>query len=391
MRYVPFNRPWAVGTELGHIAGAIDAGHLSGRGAYTERCTGWLERRTGTRRALLTHSATGALEMAALLAELEPGDEVIVPSFTFVTTASAFALRGAVPVFVDVRPDTLNVDETLLEAAITPRTRAIVVVHYAGVACEMDPIVALAARHGLVLIEDAAHALTGAYRGRPLGGIGDLAALSFHETKNLVAGEGGALLVNREELVAGAEIVLDKGTDRRRFERGEVDKYTWVRLGSSFVASDVTAAFLWGQLEACEDIAARRAQVWTRYHAAFAPLEDEGEVRRPIVPAHCRHNAHMYYLLAPDAPARNRLLSRLEDRGVNAVFHYVPLHASPAGRRHGRAHGDLPVTEDASVRLLRLPLWPGMEEADVAHVIRSVYEALDRPAAAYEAAATAGD
>jgi dTDP-4-amino-4,6-dideoxygalactose transaminase len=381
LRYVPFNRPWTTGTELGHIEGAIAAGHLSARGAYTSRCTAWLAEATGSRSALLTHSATGALEIAALLADLEPGDEVIVPSFTFVTTASAFALRGAVAVFVDVRPDTLNLDERLLEAAITPRTRAIVPVHYAGVACEMDAIMAIAARHGLLVVEDAAHALTATYEGRPLGSIGDLAALSFHETKNVIAGEAGALLVNRPDLVEAAEIVLDKGTDRRRFERGQVDKYTWNRLGSSFGASDITAAFLWGQLEGAAEITARRSGVWTRYHAAFADLEAAGLLRRPVVPDGCRHNAHMYYLLAPDRTARDRLLSGLQDRGVDAVFHYVPLHSSPAGLRHGRAHGDLAVTDDVSGRLVRLPLWPGMDDEDVAHVVRSVHEVLDRPSA----------
>ncbi len=389
---MPFNRPWAVGTELDHIRAAIAGGQLSGRGPYTDRCTGWLERSTGARRALLTHSGTGALEMTALLAGLGPGDEVLVPSFTFVTTASAFALRGAVPVFVDIRPDTLNLDERLLEDAITPRTRAIVAVHYAGVACDVDAIAAVAARHGLLVIEDAAHALTATHRGRPLGSIGDLAALSFHETKNLIAGEAGALLVNREDLVDAAEIALDKGTDRRRFERGEVDRYRWVALGSSYVASEITAAFLWGQLDAADDIARRRRRVWDRYHAAFAGLEADGVVRRPIVPPGCTHNAHMYYLLAADQAARDELIARLSERGVNAVFHYVPLHSSPAGMRHGRAHGELPVTDDASGRLLRLPLWPGMEDADVAHVIRSVHEALERPAPAHEPApAAAGD
>lgn len=382
MRYVPFNRPWAVGTELGHIGDAIAGGHLSGRGPYSERCTAWLERTAGADRALLTHSGTGALEMAALLAGLEPGDEVIVPSFTFVTTASAFALRGAVPVFVDIRPDTLNLDERLVEEAITPRTRAIVAVHYAGVACEMDAIMALAERHGLLVVEDASHALDATYRGRPLGGIGDLAALSFHETKNVIAGEAGALLVNRAALVESAEIALDKGTDRRRFERGEVDRYRWVALGSSYGASDITAAFLWGQLEAAEDIAKRRWRVWERYHAAFAGLEEDGVVRRPVVPPGCEHNAHMYHLLAADRAARDGLIAALDERGVNAVFHYVPLHSSPAGLRHGRAHGELTVTDDASGRLLRLPLWPGMEDADVEHVIGSVHEALGRPAPA---------
>jgi dTDP-4-amino-4,6-dideoxygalactose transaminase len=385
-RYVPFNRPWATGSELGYIEQAIVGGHLSGRGPFTGLCTGWLERQTGCRGAFLTHSGTGALEMAALLAQLEPGDEIIAPSFTFVSTASAFALRGAVPVFVDIRPDTLNLDETLVEAAITPRTRAIVPVHYAGVACEMDTLVALTARHRLLMIEDAAHALTSAYRGRPLGSIGDLAAISFHETKNLIAGEGGALLVNKHRLVAPAETVLDKGTDRARFQRGEVDKYTWTALGSSFVASEITAAFLWSQLEQAAEITAMRLRVWSRYHEAFAGLEARGALRRPIVPGECRHNAHMYYLLLPDRTERDRLIARLSERGVNAVFHYVPLHSSPAGRRYGRPHGDLAVTDGASARLLRVPLWPGMDDTDISHVICCIHKALGHPAPAPDVA-----
>ena len=381
-RYVPFNRPWASGDELGHIERAIAGGHLSGRGPYTRRCTAWLEQRTGSRSALLTHSATGALEMAALLAEIEPGDEVVMPSFTFVTTASAFALRGAVPVFVDVRGDTLNIDESLVEAAVTPRTKAIVAVHYAGVACEMDALCAVAARHGLLVIEDAAHALTATYHGRRLGSIGELSALSFHETKNVIAGEAGALLVNADRFAEPAEIVLDKGTDRSRFHRGEVDRYTWTALGSSFAPSDITAAFLFAQLEHADEITRMRTSVWSRYHDAFAGLETAGVVRRPIVPAHCEHSAHLYYLLLADGAARDRLISRLEERGVNAVFHYVPLHSSPAGRRLGRPHGALPVTDATAERLLRLPLWPGMENADVDHVIGAVHDALGVPAPA---------
>lgn len=389
-RYVPFNRPFATGAELGHIEQAILGGHLSGRGPYTRQCTDWLERETSARSALLTHSGTGALEMAALLAGLEPGDEVILPSFTFVTSASAFALRGAVPVFVDVRPDTLNLDESLVEAAVTPRTRAIVAVHYAGVACEMDTLLAVAARHRLLVIEDAAHALPSTYRGRPLGSIGDLGAISFHETKNLTAGEAGALLVNREDLREQGEVVLDKGTDRARFHRGEVDRYRWTSLGSSFAPSEITAAFLWAQLEQAAEITAMRAAIWSRYHAALAGLEEAGALRRPRVPAECEHNAHLYYVLLGDRSARDRVLSRLEERGVNAVFHYVPLHSSPAGRRYGRPHGDLRVTDDVSGRLLRLPLWAGMESADVAHVIAALQEACGQSAPDPRAASAPG-
>ena len=387
MRYVPFNRPWATGDELGHIEQAIAGGHLSGRGPYTRRCTDWLEAQTRAGRALLTHSGTGALEMAALVGGIEPGDEVILPSFTFVTSASAFVLRGAVPVFVDVRPDTLNLDEALVEAAITPRTRAVVPVHYAGVACEMDTLCAIAQRHGLRVVEDAAHALTATYHGRPLGSIGDLGTVSFHETKNLIAGEAGALLVNDPALADQAEVVLDKGTDRARFLRGEAQRYTWTALGSSFAPSEITAAFLWAQLERAEEITAMRAAVWSRYHEALAGLEAAGALRRPVVPDGCHHNAHMYYVLLADGEARGRVIASLEERGVNAVFHFVPLHSSPAGRRLGRAAGDLPVTDAASARLLRLPLWPGMQDADVTHVIGSLHEALGHPAPAPGAAA----
>ena len=305
---------------------------------------------------------TGALEMGALLAELRPGDEVIMPSFTFVSTANAFALRGAIPVFVDIREDTLNIDERLLEAAITGRTRAIVVVHYAGVACEMDAILSIAARHKLLLIEDAAHGMMARYRGRALGAMAPLAALSFHETKNVISGEGGALLVNEPSLLRQAEVIREKGTDRSRFLRGEVDRYTWVELGSSFLPSEITAAFLFAQMQDAEAITARRLAIWDRYHAAFAPMETEGRVRRPVVPSHCTHNAHLYYLLLPSLSVRSAFIAEMNERGINCVFHYVPLHSSPAGVRFGRTHGDLRVTDRASECLVRLPLWLGLED-----------------------------
>ena len=359
---IPFNKPYMTGRELERIEQAYRNAHLSGDGKFTAQCHAWLERSVGCARALLTHSCTGALEMAAILADLKPGDEVIMPSFTFVSTANAVVLRGAVPVFVDIRPDTLNIDERLIEAAITARTRALFVVHYAGVACEMDVIGAIAARHCLLLLEDAAQGIMARYRGRPLGSFGQLAAVSFHETKNIISGEGGALLVNDPQLVERAEIVREKGTNRSRFLRGQVDKYTWVDVGSSFLPSEIIAAFLFAQTEQAEAITARRLGVWRRYHAAFAETEQAGRARRPVVPAECEHNAHMYYLLLPTVKSRSAFIARMEAQDVNCVFHYVPLHSSPAGRRYGRTSGALAVTDDASARLVRLPFWVGLEE-----------------------------
>ncbi len=359
---VPFNKPFMTGRELQLIEQAHARGHLSGDGAFTKQCHAWLEARFGCRKALLTHSCTAALEMAALLLDLEPGDEVIMPSFTFVSTANAFVLRGAVPVFVDIRADTLNIDEALIEEAITPRTKAICVVHYAGVACEMDPIMELAARHGIRVVEDAAQGVLSSYKGRPLGSIGDLAALSFHETKNVISGEGGALLVNADRYSERAEIIREKGTNRSKFFRGQVDKYTWVDLGSSYLPSEIIAAFLSAQLEDADAITARRLEVWERYHAWAEPLEQQGLLRRPVVPPHCAHNAHMYYLLLPTLEARTRFIGKLREHGISAVFHYIPLHSSPAGQRFGRASGELAVTNDAADRLVRLPLWAGLGE-----------------------------
>jgi dTDP-4-amino-4,6-dideoxygalactose transaminase len=374
--FIPFNRPYTTGRELDHIADAVARGHLSGNGEYSARATGWLERNVGVARALLTHSCTGALEMAAVLAELQPGDEVVMPSFTFVSTANAVVLRGAVPVFVDVRADTLNLDETKLEAAIGPRTRGVMVMHYAGVGCEMDAICDLARRHDLVVIEDAAQAILATYRGRPLGSFGDFAAFSFHETKNIQCGEGGALLVKDGRAVERAEIIHEKGTNRRAFFRGQVDKYTWVDIGSSYLLSDVAAAFLWAQLERADEIVDARREIWQRYHDAFADLEAEGMLRRPVVPDGCGDNGHLYYLLLPSEQERDRVLRDVNARGVNAVFHYLPLHTSPFGRQHGRAVGDLGVTERSSARLLRLPLWAGMSGRDVDRVIDAVRAAV---------------
>lgn len=359
---IPFNRPYMTGRELWLIAQAHANGHLSGDGPFTKRCHAWLENNTGAAKALLTHSCTAALEMSALLLDLAPGDEVIMPSYTFVSTANAFVLRGAVPVFVDVREDTLNIDERLIEAAITPRTKAICVVHYAGVGCEMDEIMAIAARHGLKVVEDAAQAIMSRYRGRPLGTIGDLGALSFHETKNIISGEGGALLCRDEEMGERAEVVREKGTNRSRFFRGQVDKYTWVDIGSSFLPGEVTAAFLAAQTDAAHEITARRIALWDRYHAWAAPHEARGALRRPVVPAHCEHNAHMYYVLLPTLARRTAFIAGMKERGVGTVFHYIPLHSAPAGLRYARAHGELEVTDDISERLVRMPLWAGLEE-----------------------------
>lgn len=365
---IPFNWPYMTGRELNYIAEAHSCGRLAGGGPFTLRCQAWLEQQTGCRKALLTPSCTAALEMMALLLDIKEGDEVILPSFTFVSTANAFVLRGGVPVFVDIRPDTLNIDETRIEEAITQRTKAIVPVHYAGVACEMDAIMAIAKRHSLAVVEDAAQGAMASYRGRALGSIGDLGALSFHETKNVISGEGGALLVNSEKFVSRAEILRDKGTNRIHFLRKEVDKYTWQDKGSSYLPSELNAAFLWAQFEEAEQITRFRLDIWNHYHESFQPLERRGLLRRPIIPEDCSHNAHMYYVLLAPGVDRAAVLAALADEGIDAVFHYVPLHDSPAGRRYGRTNGELSVTNELSSRLVRLPMWVGLEEADQNHV-----------------------
>jgi len=369
---IPFNRPRLVGNEHAYIDEALLRGKLSGNGEFAQRCSSALEQRLGAERVLITPSCTAALEMAGILANLSQGDEVILPSFTFVSTANAFALRGAVPVFVDCDPGTLNIDPEAAASAITARTKAIVVVHYGGVACDMARIAELVDRHGLVLIEDAAHSLPASWEDRPLGSIGHLSAFSFHETKNVHCGEGGALAINDPALVDRAEVVQEKGTDRSRFFRGEVDKYTWQDLGSSYLLSEVGAAFLWAQLEQLDEITAERRQIWDRYHAAFAGLEQEHVLRRPVVPPGCQHSGHLYYLLMPTASGRDRLIQRLEDEGVRSVFHYTPLHESPAGLRLGRASGTIEIAPSVSSRLLRLPLWSGMGEDRVKRVINAV-------------------
>jgi dTDP-4-amino-4,6-dideoxygalactose transaminase len=368
---IPFNRPRLVGNEHAYIDQALMSGKLSGNGPFARRCAEDLERRLDATRVLITPSCTAALEMAGILANLGPGDEVIVPTFTFVSAANAIALWGAVPVFVDSRPDTLNVDPSAVARAITPRTKAIIVVHYGGVACEMEQLRALADEHGLTLIEDAAHSLPGMWNGRPLGSIGHLSTFSFHETKNVHCGEGGALAINDPEMVARAEIVQEKGTDRSRFFRGEVDKYTWQDIGSSYLLSEVCAAFLWAQLEQLEEITDERRAVWSRYHEAFEPLEEAGILRRPVVPDGCEHSGHLYYLLMRTEAERDEMIARLGEDGVRSVFHYVPLHDSPAGSRFGRVSGSMSVAESASSRLLRLPLWSGIEEEAVDRVIDS--------------------
>lgn len=358
---IRFNRPYMTGKELGFIEQAHRNGHLSGDGPFTKICHDWLRQQSGAQSALLTHSCTAALEMAALLLRLKPGDEVILPSYTFVSTASAFALRGAIPVFVDVRADTLNIDENLIEQAITKRTKAICVVHYAGVSCEMDPILEIAQRHGLRVIEDAAQGIMSTYRGRPLGTIGDLGAFSFHETKNIISGEGGALLCRDAEFVEQAEIIREKGTNRSRFFRGQVDKYTWVDIGSSYLPGEITAAFLAAQIDEATDITRKRLAIWDTYHQWARKHEDAGLLRRPVVPEHCTHNAHMYYMLLPSLEYRTKFIDALRNRGVQTVFHYIPLHSSPAGMNCGRTHSSMEVTNRISEQLVRMPLWLGLE------------------------------
>ena len=376
MSDIPFNWPFVVGTEMDYLRQAIQNRHLSGDGPFTKRCEAWLQQRLGCRQALLTHSCTAALEMSAILVDTQAGDEIIMPSFTFVSTANAFVLRSGIPVFVDIRADTLNLDETQIEDAITDRTRAIVVVHYAGVGCEMDTITEIATRHGLAVIEDAAQGLMSAYKGRPLGSLGTLAAISFHETKNVISGEGGALVINDARWLERARVVRDKGTNRNQYFLGEVDKYTWQDIGSSYAPSEINAAFLAAQLNDADRITAERLKVWHLYHDTLAELERRGIVRRPIVPRDCTHNAHMYYILLDDPARRPIVLAHLQRQGIAAVFHYIPLHCSMAGRKYGRAHGELPRTLDLSERLIRLPMWMGMTEGHVARVVGTVREAL---------------
>jgi dTDP-4-amino-4,6-dideoxygalactose transaminase len=369
---IPLNKPSLAGNEIAYIREAIASRHLSGDGSFTRKCHAWLEQTTGCTKALLTHSCTGALEMSAMLIDLVLGDEVIMPSFTFVSTANAVVLRGAIPVFVDIRPDTLNINETLIEAAITPRTRAIFVVHYAGVACAMDEIMAIARKYGLYVVEDAAQGIAATYRGRPLGSIGHLGALSFHETKNVISGEGGALLINDASFIDRAQILREKGTNRAAFFEGRVDKYRWVDFGSSYLPGEIVAAFLYAQLEAINAIQDSRQESWNLYHELFADAEAASLLRRPTIPPMCRANGHIYYVIVNSAEARVAILRRLKEQGIGAAFHYVPLHDAPAGRKFARIHGSMQVTEDLSARLVRTPLWAGMSEDVVTTVAASI-------------------
>jgi len=369
---IPFNRPSFVGKELHYISQAIHGLHASGNGYFTKQCQEFLERMVGSPSVLLTTSCTDALEMSAILLNIEPGDEVIVPSFTFVSTANAFALRGATLVFVDVRPDTLNMDELQLERLITSKTKAIVPVHYGGVGCEMDIICDIATRHNVAVVEDNAHGLFGSYRGRNLGTFGSLATLSFHETKNVSCGEGGALLVNDPEHIERAEIIWEKGTNRSRFLRGQVDKYTWVDVGSSFLPSDILAAFLFAQLESRDWIQSRRQRIWKRYEDDLQDWARSHDVGLPAVPEHCQQSYHLFYLVLPSGESRDALIDHLKSQGILSVFHYLPLHLSPMGRQFGGRVGDCPVTEHISERLVRLPFYNDMSDEDQARVIKAV-------------------
>ncbi len=369
---LPFNKPYLTGNELNYIEDAVNRGRISGDGYYTKLCHQWLEEQTGCRKALLTHSCTAALEIAAILAEIKPGDEVIMPSYTFVSTANAFVLRGGVPVFIDIRPDTMNMDETLIEAVITDKTRAIVAVHYAGVACEMDLIMAVADKYGLLVIEDAAQAVMCTYKGRPLGSIGHLGAFSFHETKNIIAGEGGAILVNDDRFVERAEIIREKGTNRSKFFRGEVDKYSWVDIGSSYLPGDVIAAFLYAQMENALEISKKRMQTWEAYYRGLKPLADKGVIKVPFVPEYCIHNAHMFYIKTADLAERTGLVQYLKDNGVSSVFHYVPLHSAEAGLKYASFKGEDVYTTRESERLLRLPLYMELRLPDVEQVVEAI-------------------
>ena len=369
---IPFNKPYLAGNEYRYIAEALAHGHAAGDGMFTAKCHAFLEKRLGVGRAFLTTSCTHALEMCALLLNLKPGDEVIVPSFTFVSTANAFALHGARPVFVDVRPDTLNLDETRVEARITPRTRAIVVMHYGGVACEMDALGEIAGRRNLVLIEDNAHGFLGRYRGGMLGTLGALATLSFHETKNVISGEGGALLISDPGFIERAEIIRDKGTNRKRFFRGEVDKYTWVDLGSSYLPTDIVAAYLYAQLETVDEIQSMRRRIWENYLEGLREWASERGVTLPGVPGHCEQPYHMFYLLLPTSAKRDALISHLRSKGILSVFHYQPLHLSVMGKRFGAGENDCPVSEDVSARLVRLPFYNSLGQEEQADVVAGV-------------------
>ena len=370
--FIPFNKPPYIGKESEYVLDAVNKGHISGDGEYTKKCAKKLEELSGTKRALLTTSCTHATEMAALLADIKPGDEVIMPSYTFVSTADAFVLRGATPVFVDIRPDTMNIDETLIEDAITSKTKAIVPVHYAGVGCEMDTIMDIARRHNLTVIEDAAQGIASSYKGKALGTFGDFGCYSFHETKNISMGEGGALLIQNEELVEPAEIIREKGTNRAKFFRGQIDKYTWVNYGSSYLPSDMNAAYLWAQLENIDTIQKKRISVWNRYKEGLSELEKKEYIEFGVIPDECTNNAHMFYIKVSDLETRTELISYLKEKGIMAVFHYVPLHSAPAGRKFGRFNGEDRYTTKESERLIRLPLFYSISDEEVEYTIETL-------------------
>lgn len=364
------------GNEMRYIAEAHAKGNLSGDGNFTYKCHKWLEGRTNCKKALLTHSCTGALEIAALLLRLKPGDEVIMPSYTFVSTANAFVLRGAIPIFVDIREDTLNLNEQLVEKAITKKTRAIVPVHYAGVSCEMDMLLNIASKYKLVIIEDAAQGVMAKYKEKSLGSIGDFGAYSFHETKNIISGEGGALLINSNYYENFAEIIREKGTDRSKFFRGEIDKYTWQDIGSSYLPSELTAAFLWAQLEEAENLTKRRLILWEIYHSLMKNLEEKGLLYRPFIPSYCSHNAHMYYILLRNDVDRDKIIKIMKENGIQAISHYVPLHNSPAGKKFGQSSGNLKTTESIANRIIRMPIWLGLTENQIEYVVNTLERAL---------------
>jgi len=374
---IRFNKPSLEGKELVYIAEAIDKAHISGDGQFTAACHSFLERQLGVKKAFLTTSCTHALEMAAILLNIEAGDEVVVPSFTFVSTANAFALRNAKIVFIDIRPDTLNLDEAQLERLLTPRTKAVVPVHYAGVGCEMDLIMEIAHRHGVAVVEDNAHGLLGKYKDRPLGTFGCMAALSFHETKNFTCGEGGALLINDPAYIDRAEIIREKGTDRSRLFRGEIDKYTWTDIGSSFLPSDMLAAFLYAQFEAKDQIQQRRRNIWQSYDSRLKDWAKQHGVALPNVPPHCEHPYHMFYIVMPSYEDRRRMIAHLKSRGIHAVFHYLPLHLSQMGLRMGAKQRDCPVTQDISDRLLRLPFYNKLTETEQQTIIEAILDFYD--------------
>lgn len=369
---ISFNVPPYCGKEKEYVVKAIDNHKICGDGEFTMKCSNWIEDKTGTEKALLTTSCTHATEMAALLCDIQPGDEIIMPSYTFVSTADAFVLRGAKIVFVDIRPDTMNIDETKIEAAITKKTKAIVPVHYAGVACEMDAIMDIARRHNLMVIEDAAQAVMSTYKGKALGTIGDYGCYSFHETKNYSMGEGGALLIKNADMIEAAEVLREKGTNRSKFFRGQIDKYTWVNYGSSYLPSELNAAYLWAELEMADEINEDRLQSWNHYYNGLQDLAEKGNIELPVIPEGCVHNAHMFYIKAKDLEERTRLIAYMKENGIGCVFHYIPLHSAPAGRKFGRFHGEDQYTTKESERLMRLPMYYGLKPEDVEKVIETI-------------------